>query len=47
MPDIQHQLGTVVGAILNYVMAISILTQQREDLLSISGTRVSLYLFPA
>ena len=36
-----QMLGTVVGAILNYVMAISILTEQREVLLNISGNRVS------
>jgi OPT family oligopeptide transporter len=35
-----QMLGTIVGAILNYVMAISILTEQREVLLSISGNRI-------
>jgi hypothetical protein len=35
-----QMLGTVVGAILNYVMAISILTEQREVLLDIAGNRI-------
>jgi hypothetical protein len=35
-----QMLGTVVGAILNYVMAISILTEQREVLLTVSGNRI-------
>ncbi|KIY66395.1 OPT superfamily oligopeptide transporter [Cylindrobasidium torrendii FP15055 ss-10] len=33
-------LGCVVGAILNYVMALSIIKNQRADLLSIAGTRL-------
>ncbi|KIP12330.1 hypothetical protein PHLGIDRAFT_62013 [Phlebiopsis gigantea 11061_1 CR5-6] len=32
--------GTVVGAILNYVMMLSIINSQRDALLSISGTRL-------
>lgn len=35
-----QMLGTVVGAILNYIMMLSVISQQREALLSISGTRV-------
>jgi hypothetical protein len=31
------QLGTVIGAILNYVIMLSVIDQQREALLSISG----------
>ncbi|KAI0086087.1 OPT oligopeptide transporter [Irpex rosettiformis] len=33
-------LGTVVGAILNYVMMLSIINNNRDALLSISGTRL-------
>jgi len=33
-------LGTVVGAILNYVMMVSIINQNRDALLSIAGTRL-------
>ncbi|KIY66394.1 OPT superfamily oligopeptide transporter [Cylindrobasidium torrendii FP15055 ss-10] len=33
-------LGCIVGAILNYVMALSIIKNQRADLLSIAGTRL-------
>lgn len=33
-------LGCIVGAILNYVMALSVIREQREALLSISGTRL-------
>lgn len=32
--------GTVVGAILNYIMMLSIINAQREALLSIAGTRL-------
>ena len=32
--------GTVVGAILNYVMALSIIQNQRPALLSVAGTRL-------
>ncbi|KAI0732700.1 OPT oligopeptide transporter [Fomitopsis betulina] len=35
-----QMLGTVVGAILNYVMMLSIIDAQREALLSIAGTRL-------
>ena len=35
-----QMMGTVVGAILNYIMAISILTEQREVLLTVSGNRI-------
>ncbi len=35
-----QMLGTIVGALLNYVMAISIIDAQRPALLSISGTRL-------
>ena len=33
-------LGCIVGALLNYVMMLSIIKNQREDLLSLSGTRL-------
>ncbi|TRM66262.1 OPT oligopeptide transporter protein-domain-containing protein [Schizophyllum amplum] len=33
-------LGCIVGAMLNYAMMLSIIKNQREDLLSISGTRL-------
>ncbi|KAI0364037.1 OPT oligopeptide transporter [Pilatotrama ljubarskyi] len=33
-------IGTVVGAILNYVMMVTIIDQNRDALLSISGTRL-------
>ncbi|KAI0748321.1 OPT oligopeptide transporter [Daedaleopsis nitida] len=32
--------GTVVGAVLNYIMMVTIINANREDLLSISGTRL-------
>ncbi|KAH9919806.1 OPT oligopeptide transporter [Fomitopsis serialis] len=32
--------GTIVGALLNYVVALSILNSQRDALLSVSGTRL-------
>ncbi|KAJ9110267.1 hypothetical protein QFC19_001670 [Naganishia cerealis] len=35
-----QMLGTVIGAILNYVIMLSVIDQQREALLSISGTRL-------
>ncbi|KAJ3488990.1 hypothetical protein NLI96_g2467 [Meripilus lineatus] len=35
-----QMIGTVVGAILNYVMMLSIITNNRDALLSVSGTRL-------
>jgi len=37
---LMQMAGTVVGAILNYIMMLSIINNNREALLSISGTRL-------
>ncbi|CDZ98289.1 Sexual differentiation process protein ISP4 [Phaffia rhodozyma] len=37
---LMQMLGTIVGAILNYVMMLSIISAQRDALLSVSGTRL-------
>ncbi|EKM55312.1 uncharacterized protein PHACADRAFT_255841 [Phanerochaete carnosa HHB-10118-sp] len=37
---LMQMIGTVVGAILNYIMMLSIINSNREALLSISGTRL-------
>lgn len=35
-----QMLGTIVGAIINYVIMLSIIAQQRDALLSVAGTRL-------
>jgi putative flippase GtrA len=40
MTFLMQLVGTVVGAILNYVMMLSIIKQNRDALLSIAGTRL-------
>lgn len=35
-----QMIGTLVGAILNYIITITITTNQREILLSIQGTHI-------